>query len=234
MVEALCARFAVDQIDVVGFSLGATVATMAATRAKARIRTLIAVGIDVDFAESERFAYAFAMRQAKERGHGRALQKLREIGDPPHDDSKRFLTRVQWVTNFGGIHRTRTFAGLVRTNVWALLTSPHYAFGEALRAIRAMSVTQERMLAELAVFDIRRHAPRIEVPVFFFQGRHDVAAPPEVVERYFSELEAPRGKALVWFEESAHMPHYEQPAQFRAALLDAIRSSAGPSRSAAA
>jgi pimeloyl-ACP methyl ester carboxylesterase len=103
-----------------------------------------------------------------------------------------------------------------------LLSSPHYSIRQAVQALRAIEVTQERMLAHLQSFDLRAVVSRIDVPIVFFQGRHDFATPPDLVARYVDGLDAPRGKSLVWFEASAHMPHYEEPARFREALLRAL------------
>jgi pimeloyl-ACP methyl ester carboxylesterase len=103
-----------------------------------------------------------------------------------------------------------------------LLSSPHYSIRQAVQALRAIEVTQGRMLAHLNHFDLRVAVSRIEVPIVFFQGRHDVATPPALVARYVDALDAPSGKSLVWFEASAHMPHYEEPARFREALLRAL------------
>ena len=75
------------------------------------------------------------------------------------------------------------------------------------------------MLPEMANIDLFQQLPRLEVPVFLFQGRHDYAAPATLAERYYQGLLAPRGKHLIWFEESAHMPHYEEPGKFREAML---------------
>jgi proline iminopeptidase len=222
MVDTLCARLHVDRVDIAGFSLGATLATMAAARDPARIGHVVAVGIDVDFAESERYAYAFAWDEAVRRGDRRAQRQLREIGAPPHDTSKRFLTRVRWVTAYGGIQRRLGFFGLLLANVWMLLSSPHYSIREALRALRAIEVTQGRMLEHLQGFDLRAVVSRVEVPIAFFQGRHDFATPPDLVARYVDALDATRGKSLVWFEGSAHMPHYEEPARFRDALIQVL------------
>src|SRR5208283_2191686 len=222
MVDALCERLQVYRLDILGLSLGATLATLAAAQNPARIGHVVAVGIDVDFAESERYAYVFACNEATRRGDRRAQRQLQAIGAPPHDTSKRFLTRVRWVTAYGGIHRGRGFIGLLWANVWGLLASPHYSIPEAVQALRAIERTQGRMLAHLQHFDLRRIVSRVEVPIAFFQGRHDFATPPELVARYVDALDAPRGKSLVWFEASAHMPHYEEPARFREALLRAL------------
>ncbi len=222
MVDALCVRLQVDRVDILGLSIGGTLATLAAAENPARIAHVVAVGIDVDWGESERYAYAFACDEAARRADRRALRQLQAIGAPPHDTSQRFLTRVRWVTAYGGIHRSRGFFGLLWDNVWRLLVSPHYSLREAVQALRAIGTTQQRMLAPVNHFDLRATVSRIEVPIVFFQGRHDVATNPEVVARYVDALDAPHGKSLVWFEASAHMPQYEDPAHFREALLRAL------------
>ena len=149
IVDALCVRLQVDRLDILVFSLGATLATLAAAQNPARIGHVVAVGIDVDFAESERYAYVFACNEATRRGDRRAQRQLQAIGAPPHDTSKRFLTRVRWVTAYGGIDRGRGFIGLLWANVWGLLASPHYSIPEVVEALRAIERTQGRMLAHL-------------------------------------------------------------------------------------
>jgi proline iminopeptidase len=222
IVDALCTRLNVDRVDIIGFSLGGTLATMAAAQNPARIGRIIAVGIDVDFAESERYAYAFACAEAMRSGNRGAQRQLQAIGAPPHDTSKKFLTRVRWLSTYGGVDRTRGFFGLLWATVWGLLKSPHYSIRQAVQALRAIERTQGLMLAHLAHFDLRTIVSRVDVPIVFFQGRHDYATPPALVASYVDALAAPRGKSLVWFESSAHMPHYEEPAHFREAVLGAL------------
>jgi pimeloyl-ACP methyl ester carboxylesterase len=221
LVAALCARLRVDHVDVLGLSIGGSIAMMAAAKDPTHIGRVVVVGLDVDWDESERYAYAFARREAARRGDRRAERQLEAIGAPPHDTSQRFLTRARWVSAYGGIHRRRGFFGLLWDMVWGILRSPHYSIGERLRALRAVDRAQGLMLAPSNHFDLRAAIPRIEVPIAFFQGRHDVGTNPTLVARYATELDAPRGKSFVWFEESAHMPYYEEPVQFREALLGA-------------
>jgi pimeloyl-ACP methyl ester carboxylesterase len=49
------------------------------------------------------------------------------------------------------------------------------------------------------------------------------------VELVAAALDAPKGKSLVWFEDSAHMPYYEEPVFFRNALLRALGENPAPS-----
>jgi pimeloyl-ACP methyl ester carboxylesterase len=68
---------------------------------------------------------------------------------------------------------------------------------------------------------------RVDVPVYFFLGRHDLTTPPSLAERYLGALEAPR-KGIIWFEQSAHFPHWEQPERFHAGLRLVIAHSFSP------
>ena len=222
MVDALCARLNVERVDILGLSIGGTLAAMAAAQDPTRIGHVVVVGVDVDWGESERYAYAFASNEAARRGARRAQRQLQAIGAPPHDTPEKFLTRVRWVIAYGGINRRRGYLGLLWDTVWRVLSSPHYSLREGVHALRAIGRTQELMLSPRNRFDLRATLPRVEIPIAFFQGRHDVGTNPEVVARYAAGLDAPRGKSVVWFENSAHMPYYEEPVLFREALLRAL------------
>jgi len=67
--------------------------------------------------------------------------------------------------------------------------------------------------------------PQVSVPVYFAMGRYDWMAPASVNEAYWSALTAPR-KEWVWFEKSAHFPHWEESGEFHALLLRVLRESA--------
>ena len=56
------------------------------------------------------------------------------------------------------------------------------------------------------------------VPVFFLLGRHDFNTPSALAADYMARLEGP-AKGIIWFEESAHFPFWEEPGKFREALL---------------
>jgi pimeloyl-ACP methyl ester carboxylesterase len=225
VVDALCARLNVDRVDILGLSIGGTFATMAAAQDPARIGHLVVVGLDVDWGESERYAYAFGCNEAKRRGARRALRQLEAIGAPPHDTAKKFQTRVRWVTAYGGINRRRGYFGLLWDAVSRVLRTSHYSLRERIPILAAITRSQALMLAPVNHFDLRTAVSRIEVPIAFLQGRKDVATNPEVVAGYAARLDAPRGKSLVWFEDSAHMPYFEQPTLFREALLRALDAS---------
>jgi pimeloyl-ACP methyl ester carboxylesterase len=219
LILALTRRFAVAQVYVVGFSFGGTIAALVASRHPEVVRALVCVDLDVQFAVAERIAYDFTLEQATQRGNKRAMRELRRIGPPPHLGSKTFGTRVKWVTNFGGANRQATYTQLLLKTLRQLALSRDYTLADIARTLRGMRFTQEQLLPNLANLDLVQTLPRLDVPVFLLQGRHDYVAPASSAEQFYLTLQAPKGKQLIWFDESAHMPQYEEPGKFREIVL---------------
>jgi proline iminopeptidase len=61
------------------------------------------------------------------------------------------------------------------------------------------------------------------VPMYFLLGRHDWQVPAVLAARYFERINAPV-KRLVWFEQSAHNPPFEEPALFNRTLIDLLET----------
>jgi pimeloyl-ACP methyl ester carboxylesterase len=217
LLNLLYDRFDV-KIYVAGFSFGAPLGAYAAAQRPDLVAALVAAGMDIDGAAAGTCAYDFALAAARQRGHRRATRQLEAIGPPPHLTSKQFATRVRWATNFGGVTTEETYATLVRGLLASLVRSPDYSAADIIRTVRGISATQAALLSELASMDLAATLPRIDVPVILVQGRHDQVAPGAAAQRYASLLQPP-GQELVWFENSAHTPHLEEPGKFRDLLL---------------
>jgi len=221
LLALLCDRF--DRPAVVaGFSMGATIAALATARRPDLVAALVAVGMDIDGPAAEDGAYQFALATAHARNNRRALRQLEAIGPPPHLEPRQFATRARWAANFGGVRTGHTYNSMARSLLVSLLRSPDYSLADTVRALRGITAAQAALVPELAALDLTRTLPRLDTPIVMAQGRHDQVAPPSAAERYAGLLEAPH-KQLVWFEDSAHMPHLEEPERFRQ-LLAQVRS----------
>jgi pimeloyl-ACP methyl ester carboxylesterase len=227
LLEYLRNRFG-GQTSIAGFSFGAALAALAAAQRPDLVATLVATGMDIDGAAAASGAYDFALRTARQRGNRRATRQLEAIGPPPHLTSKQFGTRIRWASNFGGVTTGETYASLARGLVSSLVRCADYSAGDVIRTLRGVTATQAALLPDLATMDLTRTLPRIDVPLVMVQGRHDQVAPGESARQYASSLQAPR-KQLIWFENSAHTPHLDEPARFRDVLLG-IRDSQLSSR----
>lgn len=219
MLESLYQRFGAKTI-IAGFSFGATFAAQAAVRRPDLVAALVATGMDVDIPFADRYTHDFLLTTARQRGKRRALRQLEQTG--PHPDPKQFITRARWAANFGGVTANATYNGLARALLTSLLRSPDYSIADVARTLAGITASATALLPELADTDLVRTMPRLEVPLVLAQGRLDRVAPGEALQRFHDNVTAP-SKQLVWFEQSAHTPQYDEPAKFRELLL-AVRS----------
>jgi pimeloyl-ACP methyl ester carboxylesterase len=203
---------------VAGFSFGATYAAQAAVLRPDLVAAIVATGMDIDVPFAERRMYGWALAEARKRGNARAVRQLEKIGPPPHLDTKRFGTRARWIANFGGVTAGSSFSQIGRALAASLLRSPDYSPAAAVRALRGVLSSQAALLPKLASTDLVATMPRLEVPITLAQGRLDQVAPGEAAERFCDALTAP-AKQLVWFEQSAHTPQYDEPRKFRDLLM---------------
>lgn len=117
------------------------------------------------------------------------------------------------------MNRQATYTSLLLKTMRQLARSRDYTPLDIVRTLRGMTFVQDHVFPHLAHLDLFEMLPRLDVPVYLLQGRHDFVAPPATAEQYYQALDAPKGKQLIWFEESAHMPQYEEPGKFRQTLL---------------
>ena len=69
--------------------------------------------------------------------------------------------------------------------------------------------------------DCRTQATKLDVPVYFLIGRHDINAPVALTEQYYELLDAPH-KQIVWFEHSGHTPWVSESDRFVEAMVGTI------------
>ncbi|MFO0598945.1 MAG: alpha/beta hydrolase [Myxococcaceae bacterium] len=221
IAEQLCAALNTTSVSALGFSLGGTLALLAA-EAGAPIDRLVLVGPDVDFSASEDFAWRFARAEALRRGAKRALRALDTMGPPPHVTPDQFMTRVRFVADFGGVQLGASFLQIFLGLLWRLLRSRWYSLPQVFRALRSMATTQARTLPALRALNLLSRPIRVPGRVTVLQGRLDAAAPPALAEALISRLDAAGGKELVWLDECAHNPHFEAADRVRPLVSAAL------------
>ena len=217
LLELLRERFETKTL-VTGFSFGATFAAYAAAQRPDLVATLVAVGMDIDVPAAEANAYEFALGTARRRGNRRAIRQLEAIGPPPHPATREFMTRVRWASNFGGVSTNAGYNGTLRALLASLARSPDYSIADIVRTVRGITSTQAALLPELSTTDLVHTVTQLDIPIVMVQGRLDQVTPAPAAQAFHDSLTAP-AKQLVWFEESAHTPHLEEPDRFRDVLM---------------
>jgi pimeloyl-ACP methyl ester carboxylesterase len=218
LLELLRDRFG-GKTFIAGFSFGATFAAQAAARRPDLVAALVATAMDIDIPAAENHTYDFVLGTARRCGNRRAIRQLDKIGRPPHLDQKQFSTRARWATNFGGVTANKNHNAVLRAVLGSLVRSRDYSVADIVRTVRGITASQAALLPQLATTDLVATMPRLEVPIVIAQGRLDQVAPGEAAQRFYDCLTAP-SKQLVWFEQSAHTPQYDEPAKFRDLLIN--------------
>ena len=209
LVESLERRFAQEKIFLVGHSWGSIVGAMLAGKRPELFRAYIGIGQVVHMARGEELSYSFTLDEAEKRGHGRAVRQLRRIGRPPYKDLASAGIQRKWLGRFNGATYRGSPVGTLLRYLSLRDTRPL----DFLRFIRGAMFSLRSLEDEQMKVDLFNDLPEIEVPVQFCCGRRDYNVPQELVVEYVRELRAPR-KRVVWFERSAHLPNFEEPAVF--------------------
>ncbi|MEI8408109.1 MULTISPECIES: alpha/beta fold hydrolase [unclassified Kribbella] len=219
LIDWLAERFAQEKVYLLGHSWGSLVGAMLASERPARLHAFVGVGQLVAGMRNEQASYAFTLRRAIELQNSEAISALRAIEDRYTGDGGLTFADVvvqrAWLDRFGGVARGDTAALFERV---APELREQY-FGE--RSAIAQEFSFGHLMPDLLEADLARAARTYDIPVHFVIGRHDQNTPAQLAVEYFDAIEAPF-KQLHWFEQSAHMMPFEEPAKFNALLTDTV------------
>ncbi len=209
LVEFLERRFAQKKIFLVGHSWGSIVGALLAGKRPELFRAYIGIGQIVHMVRGEELSYYFTLEEAEKRENKRAIRDLRQIGPPPYKDLAAAGVQRKWLGRFNGATYKGSPVGTLLRYLSLRDTRPL----DYVRFVRGAMFSLRYLEDEQTKIDFLTNLREIEVPVQFCCGRRDYNVPSELVVEYVRELRAPH-KRIVWFEKSAHLPNFEEPAAF--------------------
>lgn len=209
-------RFGKEKIYLLGHSWGSHLGLVLAHRYPEDYWAYVGVGQHVDAARSHRVAHEWLLERIRAEGDEGDLRKLRALGPPPYRDHETFVEFVHLVSAYGGDYDV----GMPKM-IWIGLASPHYDLCDLVAWFRGANRGSGPMWDEpdYQYFDAFEAVPRLEVPAYFVNGEKDYNTPLAVTRAYFEALEAPAGKELVVFHQSAHTPFMAEPETFNRELV---------------
>lgn len=216
LVDAITQKLSKKRVVILGHSWGSALGTLYAARHPEKVCAYVGTGQIGDLQASELSSYAFVLEEAKRRNNRRALKQLDAIGKPPYT-SKSVGVQRRWLMRFVGLMRGKSFWQVFRV----LRSSPESSLVLLPNMIRGVLFSLRTLWPQVSRLNLEIAAPELKMPVFFFIGRHDHQVAAETSAAYFAKLIAP-AKELVWFEESAHMPPFEEADKFNAKLVELV------------
>ncbi|UNK18287.1 alpha/beta hydrolase [Paenibacillus sp. N3/727] len=209
-------KFNQSKIFVAGHSWGSLLATWTVQKYPGDYYAYIGIGQVAHSPEGEQVSYNFVLQEAKRTKNDEALKELESIGSPPYQHPRKDTTlERKWVTAFGGSERNiSSYKDLIK----GVLFAPEYTWLDGVRLAIGDSVSRHAIMPQTKDVNLFESVPELKVPVYIMMGRTDYMTPSEVAYRYYEELKAP-AKQFIWFEGSAHFPHFEETDKFTKEML---------------
>ncbi len=220
VVSHLRSSLGATRLVLIGHSWGAALGLLYVHAHPDAVAAFIGVNPLVSMRAAQQAQYDFVVAEASRRKDDDGLRRVREIGPPPHRTVAQSMAMEALAERYGALfYRDPHKIWVVFRGILAGVVTPW----EIPRLIRGNHVSLEAMNEELLGLDLARSVPSVDVPVFFFLGRHDRHVDAAVAAAYLESLRAPV-KESTWFENSAHNVPFEEPALFGARVERALQS----------
>ena len=213
LTEYLQKKFDKEQIYLMGESWGSALGIFLINEKPEYYAGFIGTGQMVDFEETEKIDYQVAMDIAQECGDEKTVNSLIKQGEAPYYEGNIALqsaTYLNYLSNYMARNPEITNGGY---NTFRDMFASEYGIGDSVNYMLGVMNTFNVVYPTLYEIDLREDYSKLEVPVYFFIGRHDINAPTNLAEDYYQILEAPK-KELVWFEHSGHGPWLNETEKF--------------------
>lgn len=221
LTQYLCQRFKQEKVYVLGESWGSALGILLVQRYPELYHAFIGTGQMVEFVETDVRMYELVLKMAKDSGDTKQIEKMKNQGLPPYhgkDVVWKFSTLSQYLSKHMTKNSEIEGAGY---NTFGEIGGTEYGLYDKANYFHGLITTFNHVYPQLYNLDLRKQAIKLDVPVYFMEGRHDVNASPSLVEEYFNSLKAP-SKELIWFEHSGHEPWRNEPDKFNDFIINLV------------
>lgn len=227
VVDYLKQRFHKEKVIIVGHSFGSVLGVWFAQQYPGDVLAYVGVGQCVDYVENEKISYAWTLKEAERQGDKKSVRILKKIGAPlengryKEDHQKCLMRQREVLHKLGGatyVNRKPYWQELLFHEVPIMLKE--YSLCGLIKYIKGLSYSPNTTLGRTNP-DFMNTAKKLDVPVNLLLGHHDMNCVYTLAEKWFDELQAP-DKKLIWFENSAHSPQWEESEKWNSEFTDTV------------
>jgi len=227
LTDYLRERFDEEKIYLAGESWGTILGILAIQQRPDLYYAFIGSGQMVSPLETDRRIYRDLLTYAAEHGDDSLAKRLREFGEPPYDDVfKRANIMQQYEkieTDYDPPEEYIELGESSGIGPWGVLAS-EYTFLERTSVLRGaldMNAVLYPQLQRDGGIDFRRDVPRLDVPIYLLQGRHELKARDDLAREWLAQVEAPR-KELFTIENAGHSAAFEGFREFHRIMTEIV------------
>lgn len=212
-----------EKIYLLGESWGSALAIFLAAEKPEQYHAVIGTGQMIDFVETEQLDYQKAIELANAKGDTKKVDKLLANGMPPYYGSDVTWKSMEYLNYLSAYMASDTNIQNGGYQTIRDITSSEYGFFDQINYLLGLATTFNHVYPQLYETDLREDYPKMDVPLYFFLGRHDINAPLSLVQEYYDLVEAPL-KKIVWFEHSGHSPWINEPDAFVQEIIKIVQA----------
>jgi pimeloyl-ACP methyl ester carboxylesterase len=219
LIDYLRNRFHKKKVFVVAHSSGTVIGIKTVHKYPEKIQAYVGVSQVINEYEAQKTSYDFMLERAKKAKDERKSKEIKKVGPPPYQSYKKYIENSEHIGNYGGFVHNKSIN--IFTLMLSFFTSPEYSLSEGYRTFtsKGFYFTMKAMWDEIKNIDITKEIASIKVPIYFFEGKYDMTTPPFLVEKFYKNLDAKKGKQLITFENSAHFPMIEEKNKYQQLLI---------------
>jgi proline iminopeptidase len=211
-------KFHKDKIYLVGFSWGSVIGLQLIKKYPNDYAAYFGISQVIDLNRSIELSRNWIKEQAKQKNDIKMLKLVAQLEKQDTALCKNtldcFLKKYEFLTEYGGAIHTKEAETQIK------IAETKYEDYKNYDWLKGFTYSCDRLGNALFETNLTT-ITNVEVPVYFFVGRHDWSLPTIVTEDFVKKLVAPK-KEIVWFENSGHEPLDEEPKAFNQAIIDRI------------
>jgi len=218
VTDYLRERFRKEKIYIMAHSGGTAFAIRAVADFPHLFHSYIGIAQITKQAESEKLAYKYMVDLYSSAGNTQTVEKFREY--PLLDDESFLLPFFNSVLRDKSMHELgigtmRNMTSIMKGVFYPVWMCKAYTVREKYNIwySKFSFVNKSGLRAQVIGLDIAEAVPALEVPAYFFSGRHDLTVNHDLSAAYLEKLACPV-KGFYTFESSAHSPLFEEPGRF--------------------
>jgi pimeloyl-ACP methyl ester carboxylesterase len=221
LIRILLERFHKEKLYLIGHSCGSILGMLTVQQHPELVYAYVGVSQIAYLVESEKLSYEYVLNKARTSGNKKAIDELNSIRPPYEGRIDELMIQRKWLGKFGGVLYGKSNYD---TLIEIAKASTEYSITDLLNIEPGSRFTTQCLWNDLLSINFFTRSKELNVPIYFFLGRHDHTTSSELAEKYFDSLKCAKGKQLIWFEHSAHISILEEADRFMEILARKVKT----------
>ncbi|QTD42520.1 alpha/beta hydrolase [Sporosarcina sp. Te-1] len=219
LIQYLLETYKQKKVYLVAHSWGSVLGLLFIKKYPHLVHSYVGCGQVVNMKKGLKCQYDFVLKESQEQNKKKLIQRLEYIDLSL--TQKDWLNDLLFVTKLvvrykHSLYGKSNYNQLVRDFIF----SPKYTIKDLIKREKGSLQSIQYLWQELMEIDFSEFKS-FDVPITFFEGRHDRHASSFLVEDYYHTIKTE--KNLIWFENSSHFPQWEESVKFNQSMISIIK-----------